>query len=93
LNRRRLSASWNGPKRFEGRKLGILVTDGLDAKLLKGLIAAITKENAVFEIIAPKVGGVTADDGSWVQAHHMIDGGPSVLFDAIVLLTSHPGHR
>jgi catalase len=84
-----LSIVERGPKRFEGRKLGILVTDGLDAKLLKGLIAAITKENAVFEIIAPKVGGVTADDGSWVQAHHMIDGGPSVLFDAIVLLTSH----
>jgi catalase len=84
-----LSIVKRGPKRFEGRKLGILVTDGVDAKLLKGLITAITKANAVFEIIAPKVGGVTADDGSWVQAHHMIDGGPSVLFDAVVLLTSH----
>jgi len=84
-----LSIIERGPKRFEGRKLGILVTDGVDAKLLKALIAAVAKANAVFEIIAPKVGGVTADDGSWVQAHHMIDGGPSVLFDAIALLTSH----
>jgi catalase len=56
--------------------------------LLKSLTAAITKEKAVFEIIAPKVGGVTASDGSWVEAHHMIDGGPSVLFDAVALLTS-----
>jgi len=83
-----LSIVERGPKRFEGRKLGILVTDGVDAKLLKSLTAAITKEKAVFEIIAPKVGGVTASDGSWVEAHHMIDGGPSVLFDAVVLLTS-----
>ncbi|CDM61717.1 MULTISPECIES: catalase C [Rhizobium] len=83
-----LSIVERGPKRFEGRKLGILVTDGVDAQLLNGLAAAITKEKAVFELIAPKVGGVTASDGTWVEAHHMIDGGPSVLFDAVALLTS-----
>ncbi|MGO4440958.1 catalase C [Rhizobium sp. RAF56] len=83
-----LSIVERGPKRFEGRKLGILVTDGVDAKLLKALGDAVTKEKAVFELIAPKVGGVTASDGSWIPAHHMIDGGPSVLFDAVALLTS-----
>ncbi|MDQ0995414.1 catalase [Phyllobacterium ifriqiyense] len=83
-----LSIVERGPKRFEGRKLGILVTDGVDAGLLKGLATAVTKDGAVFELIAPKVGGVTASDGSWVAAHHMIDGGPSVLFDAVALLTS-----
>lgn len=57
-----LSIVERGPKRFEGRKLGILITDGVDAKLLKGLIDAITKEKAVFELIAPKVGGVIASD-------------------------------
>jgi catalase len=83
-----LSIVENGPKRFEGRKLGILITDGVDAKLLNGLTGAISREKAVFELIAPKVGGVTASDGKWIEAHHMIDGGPSVLFDAVVILTS-----
>ena len=83
-----LSIVERGPQRFEGRKLGILITDGVDAKLLKGLTAAITKEKAVVELIAPKVGGVKASDGSWIEVHHMIDGGPSVLFDAVALLTS-----
>ncbi|MCJ8236709.1 catalase C [Peteryoungia algae] len=83
-----LSIVERGPQRFEGRKLGILITDGVDAKLLKNLTKAITKEKAVFELIAPKVGGVKASDGSWVEVHHMIDGGPSVLFDAVALLTS-----
>ncbi|NEI72911.1 catalase [Rhizobium lusitanum] len=83
-----LSIVERGPKRFEGRKLGILITDGVDIKLLKGLTAAITGEKAVFELIAPKVGGVKASDGTWIQAHHMIDGGPSVLFDAVALLIS-----
>ncbi|KRB49213.1 catalase [Rhizobium sp. Root708] len=84
-----LSIVERGPKRFEGRKLGILVTDGVDAKLLKSLTSAITKAKAVVEIVAPKVGGVTASDGSLIVAHHMIDGGPSVLFDAVALLASH----
>ncbi|SCX92378.1 catalase C [Rhizobium sp. NFACC06-2] len=83
-----LSIVQRGPKRFEGRKLGILITDGVDAKLLKGLTNAVEAEKAVFELIAPKVGGVTASDGTFVEAHHMIDGGPSVLFDAVALLTS-----
>ena len=70
-----LSIVENGPQRFEGRKLGILVTDGADAAILKALKAALTKAGATFEIIAPKVGGAKASDGSWIEADQMIDGG------------------
>ena len=86
-----LSIVKNGPKRFEGRKLGILVTDGADAALLKALSAAAAKAKAVVEIIAPKVGGVTGSDGNWIEAQQMIDGGPSVLYDAVVVLPSADG--
>ena len=82
----KLSIVENGPERFEGRKLGILVTDGTDAALLKALKAALTKAGATFEIIAPKVGGAKASDGSWIEADQMIDGAPSVLYDAVALL-------
>ena len=82
----KLSIVQNGPQRFEGRKLGILVSDGTDAAILKSLKAALAKEGATFEIIAPKVGGAEASDGSWIEADQMIDGGPSVLYDAVALL-------
>jgi catalase len=82
----KLSIVDNGPQRFEGRKLGILVSDGADAAVLKALKAALDKEGATFEVIAPKVGGAEASDGSWIEADQMIDGGPSVLYDAIALL-------
>jgi catalase len=85
-----LSIVERGPKRFEGRKLGILITDGVDATLLRGLTDAVTKAKAAFELIAPKVGGVTASDGEWYEAHQMIDGGPSVLYDAVALLPASP---
>lgn len=85
-----LSIVERGPKRFEGRKLGILVSDGVDANLLKGLQDAVASANGQVELVAPKVGGVTASDGSFIPANHMIDGGPSVLFDAVALLVAAP---
>lgn len=86
-----LSIILNGPKSFAGRKVGVLVSDGCDAGLLKKLRAAMDKEGAMVELVAPKVGGVKAADGTKLPADHMIDGGPSVLFDAVVLLLSQEG--
>ncbi len=86
-----LSIIERGPKRFEGRKLGILVSDGADAAIFKALLAEITEQKATFEVIAPKIGGVTLSDGNWIEAHQMIDGGPSVLYDAVALLLSAEG--
>ncbi|TBF08803.1 catalase [Rhizobium ruizarguesonis] len=86
-----LSIVERGPKRFEGRKLGILVSDGTDAAVFKALLAEITEQKAAFEVIAPKIGGVTLSDGNWIEAHQMIDGGPSVLYDAVALLPSAEG--
>src|SRR6476659_9370839 len=85
-----LSIVEKGPQRFEGRKLGILVSDGSDAGLLKALKVALDKAGAAYEIIAPKVTGVEANDAGWIEADQMIDGGPSVLYDAIALLPAAP---
>ncbi|MBB5538976.1 catalase [Rhizobium giardinii] len=86
-----LSIIKNGPDSFAGRKVGVLVSPGADAALLKKLQTTIEKEGAVMEVVAPKVGGVEAADGSWVEARHMIDGGPSVLFDAVALILTEEG--
>ena len=86
-----LSIIENGPKSFAGRKVGVLVSPGADATLLNKLQAEIEKEGATMEVVAPKVGGVEAADGSWIEGRHMIDGGPSVLFDAVALILSEEG--
>jgi catalase len=86
-----LSILANAPGTFAGRKVGALVTDGVDAALLSGLGTALEKEGATLEIVAPTVGGVEASDGTRVEGDHRIDGGPSVLFDAVVLLPSTTG--
>ncbi|WCT72607.1 catalase [Sphingomonas naphthae] len=86
-----LSIVRNGPNAFAGRKVGILVTDGTDAKLFAALTAALDAEDALFEVVAPKIGGATLSDGTLLAAKQKIDGGPSVLFDAIAVLPSAEG--
>ena len=86
-----LSILLNPPKSFAGRKVGALVSDGVDAELLQGLRKALHKEGAMLELVAPMVGGVDASDGSLIEAQQRIDGGPSVLYDSVALLVSPGG--
>ena len=60
----KLSILANGPGRFEGRKLGILVTDGTDPAALAALRKAMAAAGATVELVAPKIGGVTLGDGT-----------------------------
>jgi len=77
-----LSLVAKAPKTIKGRTLAALVTDSSDAKAVAALQAAVKKEGATLKLIAPKIGpmknGLTPD--------MTIDGGPSCLFDAVVLL-------
>jgi catalase len=88
-----LSILLNGPDGFTGRKVGVLVTDGVDIDIFKSLQAAVEAEGAMLEVVAPRVGGVEASDGSWIEAAQKIGGGPSVLYDTVVLLPSEDGAK
>lgn len=81
-----LSIVENGPDSFAGRKLGVLMTDGADADVLGALRTAAKDAGAMVELVAPAVSGVTLSDGSRICADQTIDGGPSVLYDAIAVI-------
>jgi catalase len=86
-----LSILANGPDSFAGRKIGILVTDGADAAKLRQLQSAAEQQQVNVELIAPAVGGVQTSDGHQVPADQKIDGGPSVLYDAVIVLAAAQG--
>ncbi|HUD93363.1 catalase [Sphingobium sp.] len=86
-----LSILKNGPDSFRGRKLGVLVSDGAPAVLVQTLIDRVEKLGAVYEIIAPRIGGALLDNGNMVEGKQKIDGGPSVLYDAVALILSPDG--
>ncbi len=81
-----LSILAKAPATLEGRKLGILIADGCDAKLVARLRAAATKAGAMVELVAPKIGETIASDGTALVADHMITGGPSVIFDCVAVV-------
>lgn len=86
-----LSIILNPPETFMGRKVGILVTDGMNDALFDGLIQKIEEEKATFEIIALAIGGVKTKNGRLLKAHQKLEGAPSVLYDAIAIFASSEG--
>ena len=76
---------------LEGRMVGCLVTDGTDAGLFASTRDAVIGAGAKFMVVAPKVGGVTLSDGTSQPADYQLAGGPSVLFDAVIVAASKDG--
>jgi catalase len=76
----------NGPGAFGGRKVGVLVSDGVDAALLGRLQDAVLGAGAMVELVAPRVGGFTTSAGEVIPAQQRLGGGPSVLYDAVAIL-------
>jgi catalase len=60
--------------------------DGADAKTLRMLRKAAEAEGMTMSIVAPTVEGVVDSEGGAVHVAEKIDGGPSVLFDAVAVV-------
>ena len=87
----KLSILAQGPPTLVGRLIGVLVTDGASSEIVGALIDAAKVAGASLKIVAPRLGGVTLDDGSKLVADFQMAGGPSVLFDTVAVLTSEAG--
>lgn len=86
-----LSIIRNGPESFAGRRVGALVTDGADAKTLRALRRALKSEGAQLMLVGPTREGVTDSDGNQLVIDEQVDGGPSVLFDAVAIVLTEDG--
>ncbi|WP_078119213.1 catalase [Thiosocius teredinicola] len=86
-----LSMLKNPPQTFAGRKLGVLVTEGFDGKLLAALRKAAKKERANITLVAPVADGIEDDQGQRHAADEILEGAPSVLFDAVAIIVSEKG--
>jgi catalase len=76
---------------LKGRKIGCLVADGTDARLVSSLRTAVQKQGADFAVVSLKVGGALAPDGKLIEGDFQLAGGSSVLFDAVFVATSEKG--
>jgi len=73
---------------FRGRKMGIVVSDGVEDAVLDTLMSELSAAGAVPAIIAPRIGGVVTRAGVKVPAMFQMEAAPSALFDAVAVLLS-----
>ncbi|WP_438480196.1 catalase [Oleiharenicola lentus] len=73
---------------LKGRKVGVLLGDGFDSGILHALQGAVDAEHACLVKVTPKIGGARNRDGLLFEGDMALSGGPSLFFDAVVVLTS-----
>lgn len=76
---------------LEGRCLGLLVSDGANAGLVRAVQKAAEVAGAKTKIIAEKIAGAMLSDGKLLPAHQRVEGGPSSLFDHVAVIASDDG--
>jgi len=80
-----LSILLNAKPTLEGRVVGCLIADGTDAAFVSTLRAEAKKMGANVKIVAPTIEGAKGSDGKAIDADLQLAGGPSVLFDTVVI--------
>ncbi|MCD2513287.1 catalase [Comamonas endophytica] len=74
-----------------GRKIAILVADGIEGQSAVALHAALTEEGAVPRFVAPRIGPVKTADGVAIDADASLENEPGFLFDALALPDGEAG--
>ena len=86
-----LSILKNPPAKFTGRRVGALVCNGVDAKVLGALRTAVEAEGAQLMLIAPTISGIVDSARATLSIDEAVAGGPSVLFDAVAVILTADG--
>jgi catalase len=74
-----------GNNGIQGRKVAILVADGVDRASVTALHDAIERQNAVAELLAPADGEVRTADGSALPVDRAMTTVTSALYDAVAV--------
>ncbi|OWQ46580.1 catalase HPII [Roseateles noduli] len=74
-----------GDGSIAGRKVVILVADGVQGQAVSEVHAALFAQGAVPRYAAPRIGPVTTADGVEIQADISLENEPGFLFDALVV--------
>ncbi|SDO69731.1 catalase [Rhodoferax sp. OV413] len=80
-----------GDGSIAGRKVALLVADGVDGDSLLKIHAALLAQDAVPRFVAPHIGRVATSDGTEIEADASLENEPGFLFDALVLPNGKAG--
>jgi catalase len=78
---------------LEGRKVGVLLGAGFDAKIKNDLVSQIRREGAKAAIVTSKIQGELDSQGQLIVPDMALRASPSVLFDAVAILAGPQGDK
>ncbi len=73
----------NSPRTARGRKVAILVADGVNAAEVEAIKAALKAEDVMAKVVAPRSGPLEPSSGGELMADENFSTTASVLFDAV----------
>ncbi|HXI54725.1 MAG TPA: catalase, partial [Polyangia bacterium] len=74
-----------GQAGIRGRRIAIMVADGVDGAAARALHKGLTKQGAVPRYIGPRLGAVPTEGGDSLEVEVTLETMPSVLFDALAV--------
>jgi catalase len=80
-----LSQAGQPPAPIAGRKVAVLIADGVDVTGVRRLTEAMTERKVSTELLAPTEGAVEGGSGGELRADRAISTMSSVLYDAVVV--------
>ncbi|HRI53809.1 MAG TPA: catalase-related domain-containing protein, partial [Pseudomonadota bacterium] len=74
-----------GDGSIRGRRVAILVVDGVDGEGVRALHAGLLGQGAVPRLVGARLGAAASESGDAVQVEVTLETTPSVLYDAVVV--------
>ena len=74
-----------GQTGIKGRRVAVLVANGVDDKAVKKQYASLLKDGAVPRMVGNMLGKVKAADGDPIDVEISVEAGPSVMYDAVIV--------
>jgi catalase len=74
-----------GDGRISARRVGIIVSDGVDGEALRALAARLIAAGAVARFLGSRLGAVQSASGAALEIDSTVEAMPSVLWDAVVI--------
>ena len=74
-----------GQTGIKGRRVAVLIANGVDDKAVKKQYASLLKDGAVPRMVGNLLGKVKAADGDPIDVEISVEAGPSVMYDAVIV--------
>ena len=71
---------------IRGRRVALLVANGVNAESVRAIYAALLDAGAVPRLVGQKLGKITAADGELLDVEITTEASPSVLYDAVAIV-------